>query len=175
LRTQQVIAYETDVTKTVDPFAGSYAMEAMTDDMERAVLELMQSVEDKGGAVAAIEQGFQKSEIERSAYRIALEIDNKERTVVGLNRFTVDTEEPYEPLRVNPLIEQEQVARLATLRAERDNEAVTAALAELKTAAAGTDNVLYPMKEALRLRATGGEVAHALREVWGTYVPRDAF
>ncbi len=175
LRTQQVIAYETDVTKTVDPFAGSYAMESMTDDMERAVLELMQSVEDKGGAVAAIEQGFQKSEIERSAYRIALEIDNKERTVVGLNRFTVDTEEPYEPLRVNPLIEQEQVARLATLRAERDNEAVTAALTALKTAAAGTDNVLYPMKEALRLRATGGEVAHALREVWGTYVPRDAF
>ena len=108
-------------------------MEAMTDDMEAAVLELMQAVDDKGGAVAAIEQGFQKSEIERSAYRIALEIDNKERTVVGLNRFTVDTEEPYEPLRVNPLIEQEQVARLATLRAERDNEAVTAALAALKT------------------------------------------
>ena len=175
LRTQQVIAYETDVTKTVDPFAGSYAVEAMTDDIEEAALELMQAVEDKGGAVAAIEEGFQKNEIERSAYRIALEIDNKERTIVGLNRFRLDLEEPYEPLRVDPQIERDQVARLAALRADRDNEAVAAALDDLKAAAAGSDNVLYPMKEALRLRATGGEVAHALREVWGTYVPRDAF
>ena len=175
LRTQQVIAYETDVTKTVDPFAGSYAMEAMTDDLEAAVIDLMTRIADLGGAVAAIEQGFQKAEIERSAYRIALEIDNKERTVVGLNRFTVDVEEPYEPLRVDPQIEREQVARLTALRADRDNAAVTEALQTLKTAARGTDNVLYPMKEALRLRATGGEVAHALREVWGTYVPRDAF
>ena len=175
LRTQQVIAYETDVTKTVDPFAGSYVMEAMTDDLEDAVLALMTLVEDKGGAVAAIEEGFQKSEIERSAYRIALEIDHQERTIVGLNRFRVDPEEAYVPLRVDPAIEQEQVARLATLRAERDNAAVTAALARLQDAARGTDNVLYPMKEALRLRATGGEVAHALREVWGVYVSRDAF
>jgi len=175
LRTQQVIAYETDVTKTVDPFAGSYVMEAMTDDLEAAALDLIQAVEDKGGAVAAIEEGFQKAEIERSAYRIALEIDHRERTIVGLNRFTVDQEEPYVPLRVDPQIEREQVARLTTLRRERDNDAVTAALATLKEAARGTDNVLYPMKEALRLRATGGEVAHALREVWGVYVPRDAF
>src|SRR5436190_1822320 len=87
LRTQQVIAYETDVTKTVDPFAGSYAIEAMTDDIETAAVELMQAVEDRGGAVEAIEQGFQKSEIERSAYQVALEIDNHERTVVGVNRF----------------------------------------------------------------------------------------
>ena len=163
------------MTKTVDPFAGSYAVEAMTDDVEAAALELMQAVEDRGGAVAAIEEGFQKNEIERSAYRIALEIDNKERTIVGLNRFRLDTEEPYEPLRVDPQIERDQVARLATLREERDNDAVSAALVALKAAASGTDNVLYPMKEALRLRATGGEVAHALREVWGTYVPRDAF
>jgi len=175
LRTQQVIAYETDVTKTVDPFAGSYVMEAMTDDLEAAALDLIQAVEDKGGAVAAIEEGFQKAEIERSAYRIALEIDHRERTIVGLNRFTVDQEEPYVPLRVDPQIEREQVARLTTLRQERDNDAVTAALETLKEAARGTDNVLYPMKEALRLRATGGEVAHALREVWGVYVPRDAF
>jgi methylmalonyl-CoA mutase N-terminal domain/subunit len=175
LRTQQVIAYETDVTKTVDPFAGSYAVEAMTDDIEHAVLELMQRVDDRGGAVAAIEEGFQKDEIERSAYRIALEIDSKERTVVGLNRFRLDTEEPYEPLRVDPQIERDQCARLAALRADRDGPAVKAALEDLKAAAAGSANVLYPMKEALRLRATGGEVAHALREVWGTYVPRDAF
>lgn len=175
LRTQQVIAYETDVTKTVDPFAGSYVVEAMTDDVEAAALDLIRAVEDRGGAVAAIEQGFQKSEIERSAYRIALEIDSKERTVVGLNRFALDEEEPYEPLRVDPQIEHDQRERLAALRAERDNDAVDAALEAVREAARGTDNLLYPMREALRLRATGGEVSHALRDVWGLYVPRDTF
>ena len=175
LRTQQVIAYESDVTKTVEPFAGSYVVESMTDDLETAALELIQAVEDRGGAVAAIEQGFQKSEIERSAYRIALEIDHKERTVVGVNRFTLDEEEPYEPLRVDPQIEVDQCSRLAALRAERDNQAVERALEAVREAARGTDNVLYPMKEALRLRATGGEVSHALRDVWGLYVPRETF
>ena len=175
LRTQQVIAYETDVCKTVDPFAGSYVIESMTDDLEAAIVELIQAVEDRGGAVRAIEQGFQKSEIERSAYRVALEIDNSERTVVGVNKYTIDVEEEYDPLRVDPAIESEQRERLAALRAERDNDAVKAALAAMQEAARGTDNVLYPMREALRLRATGGEVAHALREVWGVYVPQEFF
>lgn len=175
LRTQQVIAYETDVTKTVDPFAGSYVVESMTDDLEAAAVELIQAVEDRGGAVAAIEQGFQKSEIERSAYRIALEIDHKERTVVGVNRYTLDEEEPYEPLRVDPQIEVEQRERLAALRAERDSAAVEKALEAVREAARGTDNLLYPMREALRLRATGGEISHALRDVWGLYVPNETF
>ncbi|KOU51542.1 methylmalonyl-CoA mutase family protein, partial [Streptomyces sp. WM6378] len=94
---------------------------------------------------------------------------------VGVNRFQNDTEDPYEPLRVDPAIEAQQAERLATLRAERDQAAVDAALAELKKAAGGVDNVLYPMKDALRARATVGEVCNALREVWGTYVPTDAF
>jgi methylmalonyl-CoA mutase, N-terminal domain len=175
LRTQQVIAYESDVTKTVDPFAGSYVVESMTDDLEAAIRTLMQAVDDRGGAVAAIEEGYQKSEIERSAYSIAQQIDDGERVVVGLNRYTVEDDEPYEPLRVNPAIESEQAARLATLRAERDQGAVDRALAAVQDAARGTDNVLHPMKEALRARATVGEVCHALRAVWGTYVPRDAF
>jgi methylmalonyl-CoA mutase N-terminal domain/subunit len=175
LRTQQVIAFETDVCKTVDPFAGSYVMESMTDDVEAAALELMEAVEDKGGAVAAIEQGFQKAEIERSAYRIALEIDHKERTVVGLNKFTLDKEEPFETLRVDPRIEIDQCERLAVLRKERDNDAVSRALDSVRTTAGTKENLLHPMKEALAARATGGEVAHALRDVWGTYVPNDAF
>lgn len=175
LRTQQVLAYETDVTATVDPFAGSYVVEKMTDDVEAAVLELMARVEEMGGAVSAIERGFQKSEIERSAYRIALETDSAERVVVGVNRFQLDEEEPYEPLRVDPAIEAEQAARLAELRAGRDQDAVDTALARLRKAAEGTDNVLYPMKDALRARATVGEVCDALREVWGRYVPSDAF
>ncbi|GAA4508140.1 methylmalonyl-CoA mutase family protein [Actinoallomurus oryzae] len=175
LRTQQVIAYETDVTKTVDPFAGSYFMEATTDELEAAILELIQAVDDRGGAVAAIEQGFQKSEIERSAYRIAQEIDNRERTVVGVNKFALDEEEPYEPLRVDPQIEVDQCERLAVLRKERDNAAVERALDALRSTAQGTGNVLLPMREALGLRATVGEVSHALRDVWGVHVPSDAF
>ncbi|MEU3161362.1 methylmalonyl-CoA mutase family protein, partial [Streptomyces griseoincarnatus] len=174
-RTQQVLAYETDVTATVDPFAGSYVIEKMTDDVEAAARELMEKVEDLGGAVNAIERGFQKNEIERSAYRIAQETDSGERVVVGVNRFQLDEEEPYEPLRVDPAIEAQQAERLTRLRAERDQEAVDTALAALRKAAEGEDNVLYPMKDALRARATVGEVCNALREVWGTYVPSDAF
>ncbi|ANS67476.1 methylmalonyll-CoA mutase [Streptomyces lincolnensis] len=175
LRTQQVLAHETDVTATVDPFAGSYVVERMTDDVEAAALDLMRKVEDLGGAVAAIEHGFQKGEIERSAYRIAQETDAGERVVVGVNRFQLDEEEPYEPLRVDPAIEAQQVERLVRLRAERDQAAVDSALGALRKAAEGEDNVLYPMKDALRARATVGEVCNALRGVWGTYVPSDAF
>ena len=173
LRTQQVLAYETDLTKTIDPFAGSYVVESLTDEVEAAATELMAKVADLGGAVAAIEQGFQKSEIERSAYRIANEIDDGERVVVGVNKFTLDAEEHYEPLRVDPTIEAQQSERLAALRSARDTGAVTAALDELRRAAEGTDNCLPPMKRALAAKATGGEVANALRDVWGTYQPID--
>jgi methylmalonyl-CoA mutase N-terminal domain/subunit len=175
LRTQQVIASETDVTKTVDPFAGSYAIEALTGDLEAAALTLIQQVEDRGGAVAAIEQGFQKNEIEAAAYRVAQQIDDGTRTVVGVNKYLTPDTEPYKPLRVDPQIEADQRERLAVLRAERDSTAVTGALDELRKTASGTGNVLPPMREALRLRATGGEVAHALRDVWGVYQPSDSF
>jgi methylmalonyl-CoA mutase N-terminal domain/subunit len=175
LRTQQVLAYETDVTATVDPFAGSYVVESLTDEVEAAALDLMRQVEEMGGAVAAIERGFQKSEIERSAYRISQEIDAAERVVVGVNRFTVAEEDHYEPLRLDPSIGDAQCARLATLRAERDQAAVDTALEAVRAAARGTDNVLHPMREALKARATVGEVCDALREVWGLYIPADVF
>jgi len=175
LRTQQVIAYETDVTKIVDPFAGSYAIEAMTGEIEAASLALIQAVEDRGGAVAAIEQGFQKNEIEATAYRTAQEIDSGARTVVGVNKFVTPDAEPYEPLRVDPQIEADQRQRLAVLRAERDNAAVSRTIDDLRRTAEGTGNVLPPIREALKLRATGGEIAWALRDVWGVYKPRDAF
>ena len=175
LRTQQVLAYETDVTATVDPFAGSYVVESLTDDVETAALELMRQIEDMGGAVAGIERGFQKAEIERSAYAVQLQIDSGERVVVGVNKFAVDEEEHYEPLRVDPAIGDEQCARLAALRAERDQDAVDLALEAVKAAARGTDNVLYPLRDALRARATVGEVSDALRDVWGLYTPADVF
>src|SRR5438874_2374108 len=119
LRTQQVLAYETDLTATVDPFAGSYLVEALTEQLEAEAVALIGKVFEHGSAVDAIEAGFQKREIETAAYRVALEIDSGERVVVGVNKFTLDEEEPYQPLRVDPAIEAEQVARLAKLRADR--------------------------------------------------------
>ncbi|MFL6028325.1 MAG: methylmalonyl-CoA mutase [Friedmanniella sp.] len=175
LRTQQVLAHETDLTKTVDPFAGSYVVEALTDDLEAEVRRLMAAVAERGGAVAAIEEGFQKLEIERSAYAIGRQIDSGERVVVGLNRFALAEEESYEPLRVDPAIEAAQSARLARLRAERDAGEVEQGLAALRAAATGSENVLPPMKRALAAQATVGEVCDALREVWGVYRPSEAF
>src|SRR6266545_2855931 len=173
VRTQQVIANETDLTATVDPFAGSYAMESMTGDVADAADELMARVEDLGGAVAAIERGFQKAEIERSAYQVTREIDAGERVVVGVNKFITPSGEPYEPLRVDPALEQEQGDRLATLRSKRDAAKFRRRIDDLKKAATGTQNVLIPVREALRHRATVGEVCDALREVWGVYKPPD--
>ncbi len=175
LRTQQVLAYETDVTQTVDPFAGSYVVESLTDDLEAEVLRLMAEVADRGGAVAAIEQGFQKSEIERSAYDLARQIDDGDRVVVGVNRFQMAEEEPYERERVDPAIEAAQADRLARLRADRDGAEVARTLAGVRAAAAGSDNVLVPLRAALAARATVGEVCDALREVWGTYQPSERF
>ncbi len=175
VRTQQVIAHETDLTATVDPFAGSYAVEALTDELEAQVVALMDRVAEYGSAVEAIEAGFCKQEIEQSAYQNALDIDSGDRVVVGVNRYQLDTEEPYEPLRVNPAIEAEQAERLAKLRSARDATEVDRALEALRKAASGTDNVLYPMKDALRARATVGEVCAALRGVWGRYRPTADF
>jgi len=173
LRTQQVLAHETDLTATADPFAGSYAVESMTDDVESAAAELMAAIDEMGGAVAAIERGFQKGEIERSAYRVARQIDAGERVVVGVNKFISEAEASYQPLRVDPAIEEAQAKRLARLRAGRDGDEWRRRIDELKRAAAGSENVLVPLRGALAAQATVGEVCDALREVWGTYRPPD--
>ena len=176
LRTQQVLAHETGLTSIVDPLAGSYALESMTDEIETAALALLAKVDELGGAVQAIEAGFQKAEIERTAYQTAVEIDSGERVVVGLNRYRLDAEDAYQPLRVDPVIEDSARARLAALRAARSSAEVGRALDGLRRAAKDTGtNLLYPMKQALAARATVGEVCHALREVWGSYVPPDTF
>jgi methylmalonyl-CoA mutase, N-terminal domain len=171
LRTQQVLAYETDVAKTADPFAGSYAVESLTDALETAIVDVMKHVEDLGGAVAAIERGFQRGEIEKAAYEVTRSIDEGDRVIVGVNRFTDDDGEPYQPLRVDPTLEAQQIARLAALRAARDGAVVDAELDAVRAAAKGTDNVLPPIKRALAARATLGEVCSALRDVWGRYEP----
>jgi methylmalonyl-CoA mutase, N-terminal domain len=174
VRTQQVLANETDLTSTVDPFAGSYAVESLTDDVEAAALELLATIEEMGGAVAAIERGYQKGQIERAAYQVSQQIDSGKRVIVGVNQHVLETEEHYEPLRVDPTIEAQQAERLAALRADRSAGDVKRGLDELRQAAEGTDNVMPAMKAALAARATVGEVCHALREIWGTYTPVDS-
>ncbi|MDQ1604272.1 MAG: methylmalonyl-CoA mutase, N-terminal domain [Actinomycetota bacterium] len=174
LRTQQVIAHESDLTATVDPFAGSYAVESLTDELEAKIGEYLATIEDLGGAVAAIEAGYQKREIEHAAYDVAQGIESGDRVIVGVNRYVRPDDEVYEPLPVDPAIEEQQGRRLADLRAQRDQDEVDRLLDLLRDAARGTDNVLYPMHDALRARATVGEVCNALREVWGVYQPADA-
>lgn len=169
LRTQQVLAFETDVAKTVDPFAGSYVVESLTDGLEAEILRLMQQIEDCGGAVRAIEQGFQKREIEDSAYSLAQAIDSRERVVVGVNAFVADEDDSYQPLRINPATEIQQRSKLEHLKATRNADRVAVTLSELRAAARGTDNVMPFIKAALAARATVGEVSDALREVWGTF------
>ena len=175
LRTQQVIAYESDVCKTVDPWAGSYVVESLTDEVEAEIWKLIEAVDARGGATKAIEEGFQKSEIELSAYRYQQQVDSGERVVVGVNKFTVEEEDTYEPLRVDPTIGAQQEARLADLRARRDNDVVQAALVKIQETAKTSENLLYPMKEALKANATVGEVCNALRDVWGLYKPHETF
>jgi methylmalonyl-CoA mutase N-terminal domain/subunit len=143
--------------------------------VESGARKLIDRVEEMGGAVAAIEAGFQRQEIESAAYRTAKAVEDGSRVVVGVNRYRVPADELYEPLRVDPRIEAEQVRRLELVRAGRDDRATRRSLDELRRVAEGDDNVLYPLREALRLRATIGEVCNALREVWGVYRPSSSF
>ena len=175
LRTQQVIAHETDVTATVDPFAGSYAIESMTDRIEAEVQAYLDRIDEMGGAVAAIEEGYQKSEIERSAYDLAKEIDAGERIVVGVNRYQQGPDPQPDLLRIDEQIRVDQIARTDAVKAARDQAAVEAALAAVRDAAKGTDNLLPPMRSALKARATLQEVCDVLRDEYGSYIPRDVF
>jgi methylmalonyl-CoA mutase N-terminal domain/subunit len=173
VRTQQVLMDETDLCATVDPLAGAYAIESITDRIEAEALDLIARIDELGGAVAAIERGYQKGEIERSAYSLARGVDSGERIVVGVNRFRSDEEERIELLRIDPAIEAAQRERLARLRAERDGTAVTAALSGLAAAARGSANACWPMKVALAAGATVGEVCDTLRAEWGVYEPSE--
>ncbi|MGA1593947.1 MAG: acyl-CoA mutase large subunit family protein [Ilumatobacteraceae bacterium] len=171
LRTQQIIGYEAGVTDTPDPLAGSYLVESMTDEIERLAWEYIERIDEMGGAVEAIEAHFQQDEIEQAAYEYTKSIDDDERVIVGLNRFTVDGEPEPDVFPIDPSLETSQRERLAAFKANRDMAQVSARLAEVFETARGTGNLLPPMKEALRVGATLGEVSDALREVFGTYQP----
>jgi methylmalonyl-CoA mutase, N-terminal domain len=169
LRTQQILRYEAGGTDTADPFGGAYFVEALTDELEVRALELVDRVEELGGAVAAIEQGFVQREIEESAYRYSAEVESGKRIVVGVNRFEEGGSEQIELHRLDPEVERRQLARTERVRAERDAAAAEAALAEVRRVAGTSENLLPPMREALRVRCTVGEICDVLREEWGTY------
>jgi methylmalonyl-CoA mutase N-terminal domain/subunit len=171
LRTQQIIAYESGVADTADPLGGSFYVEALTDEIEARAREYIARVDDMGGAIAAIERGFMKEEIEEAAYRIAQGVESGARAVVGLNRFTSAEDEAVELLELDPELARSQAERLARLRRERDQGAVDAALKALEEGARGHDNLLYPMREALAAYATLGEVSDTLRRVFGEHRP----
>ena len=169
LRTQQILAHEAGTTDTADPLGGSYYIEALTVELERQAQELMDRVDELGGAVAAIEQGFVQAEIEGSAFRYQTQVEAGERVVVGVNRYTEEEAEHVELLHVDPESERRQCERTAGVRAERDAERAAAALTDVRDAAESDANLLPPMREALRARCTIGEICGVLREAWGTY------
>jgi methylmalonyl-CoA mutase N-terminal domain/subunit len=169
LRTQQVLGHETGVAETVDPLGGSFYVEALTDELEERARGIIEEVDARGGAVAAIEAGYYQDEIHEAAFRIQRGIETGERIVVGVNRFVDEGAKPVELQRISEEETARQLERLRELRATRDGFGVADALREVERVARGTDNVLPPMREALRRRATLGEVSDALRRVFGEY------
>jgi methylmalonyl-CoA mutase N-terminal domain/subunit len=169
LRTQQVIACETGVTETVDPFGGSYYLERLTLDLEKRCFAEFEKIEAMGGMVAAVEQGYPQREIARSSYEYQRSIEDKERLVVGVNAFVDPDETPLETLYIDEEVSRRQCARLQKLRNERDNAAVEKALGRLRDTAAGTGNLMPPILDAVRAYATLGEMCDVLRGVFGVY------
>jgi methylmalonyl-CoA mutase N-terminal domain/subunit len=167
LRTQQILQTEAGTTGTADPLGGSFYIESLTDELEARAWELIERVDELGGAVAAVEQGFVQGEIEESAFRWQQQVESGERTIVGVNRYALESEAEVELQGIDPAAEQRQLERTARLRAERNADEATAALARVREAARGTENMLLPMRDALRARCTVGEICGVLREEWG--------
>ena len=172
LRTQQVIGFESGVADSADPLGGSWMVESLTDEIEALANEYLDRIDAMGGAVEAIETGWMKEEIEEAAFRINQGVESGSRVVVGVNRFELDQEEPVELHSLDPELQRNQMKRLEGIRSQRDQGEVDAALKGLEEAARGSDNVLYPMKEALAAYATLGEVSDVLRSIYGEYEPR---
>jgi methylmalonyl-CoA mutase N-terminal domain/subunit len=169
LRTQQIIAHESGITHTVDPMAGSYYIEALTNEMEEKTFEYFRKIDDMGGAIPAIEKGFFQKEIADSAYNYQREIDEQKRTIVGVNDFTVEEDHPIELLKVNPRVEKEQVAALQKLKKERDSRKAKEALEKLHHAAEKNENLMPLMINAVKAYATLGEITDVLKAVYGEY------
>src|SRR6266511_2692585 len=169
LRTQHILAAEAGGTDTADPLGGAYFIETMTRELEERAQELIERIDELGGAVEAIEQGFVQREIEEAAFRYNEEVESGARLIVGVNRFTEAEEEPIELHRLDPEAERRQLERTARVRAERDRDVAARALAEVRQVAAGEGKLLPPMREALRARCTIGEICEELRAEFSTY------
>jgi methylmalonyl-CoA mutase N-terminal domain/subunit len=169
LRTQQVIANESGVADTVDPLAGSYAIEQLTNEIEERSTEYLEKIDAMGGMLRAIELGYVQREIQESAYRYQRAIETQEAIIVGVNRYQVEEESPVSILRVDPAVEQSQIERLRAVRERRDANAVEKALARLEEGARGSENLLPKILECVETYATVGEISNRLRSVWGEY------
>jgi methylmalonyl-CoA mutase N-terminal domain/subunit len=171
LRTQQLIAYESEVTDTVDPLGGSYYLEWLTNELEQRARDYLNKIDDMGGAIEAIERGFMQREIHNAAFAYQREIESKERIVVGVNSFTSGYEPAGDILKVNPAIEEKQRNRVTRVRTERDQRAAQTSLARIEQAARDGSNLMPPIIDAVRAWATLGEIADAMRRVFGEYQP----
>jgi methylmalonyl-CoA mutase N-terminal domain/subunit len=169
LRTQQIIAYEIGVTDTIDPLAGSYAIESLTNSIERGAREYIERIDTMGGVIKAIEKGYIQNEIGNSAYQYQREVESKKRIVVGLNQFTIQEPPPSNLLKVNPEVEKIQKEKLTKVKKERDNDKIKDILKRLKKAAQGSENLMPITLEAVKCYTTEGEIADTLREVFGVY------
>ena len=169
LRTQQVLQAEAGTTDTADPLGGSYYIESLTDELAARATALIAQIDEVGGAVAAVEQHWVQDEIERAAFEWQQQVERGERVIVGVNRYTAEAEHEIELQSIDPAAEQRQLERTAKLRAERNADDAAAALARVRTAANGADNMLHPMRDALHARCTVGEICGVLREEWGEH------
>jgi len=175
LRTQQIIAYESGVDRVVDPLAGSYYVEYLTDQMEKQAVDYLRRIDEMGGIIRAVEEHFPQKEIGDSAYRYQREIEAGERVIVGVNEFREEREAPIDLLKIDERVTREQVQRVQQVRTERDNEAVRSALERVEAAARGTDNLMPPVLSAVKAYATLGEICDVFRNVWGRYREGGAF
>jgi methylmalonyl-CoA mutase, N-terminal domain len=169
LRTQQIVAYESGVANTADPLAGSYFVENLTSEVEKAAWDLIDKIDSMGGSVAAIENGFVQDQIAQSAYTYQRNIETSEKVIVGVNRFQTEDKTNPSLFRIDNSIREVQSAKLASLRSRRDNERVAGILEKLKTAARGNDNLMPLVLEAVENYCTLGEISDTLREVFGEY------
>jgi methylmalonyl-CoA mutase N-terminal domain/subunit len=175
LRTQQIIAEETGVANTIDPLGGAYFVEALTDRMEEQAYDYFRKIDELGGMVEAVKRGFPQREIADAAFELQTEIDAGRRTVVGVNRYTEGDEQATEILRIDPALEGQQIARVRAARSGRDEGAVTAVLASIRTAATGDVNLMPLLLDAARLHVSEGEIVQALQQVWGDYREQPVF
>ncbi len=169
LRTQQIIAYESGVAKTVDPLGGSYYVEALTDEIERRAFDYIKRIDEIGGMINAIESGYVQQEISNSAYEYQKAVESKEQIIVGVNDFVIEEKNPRKTLKIDDALEIKQIEKLRSMKSKRDNDAVREKLENLERAARTSENLMYPIIDAVKVYATVGEISNTLRKVFGEY------